>query len=182
MISLRILLILISLMVGIAPAVIPASTPPVFSCPVTLPSDNRPPRKSDPFDENESTHYENGIWVSVPSDGVLELTSDDEIVFGPLAGWRSQTVTWMRADGIEGWIIVSGQRLDAESDLSPQTPLSPQRQYVRVGTVTTGIAFPSEGCWEVTGIVTSPARGDAAITWVVDVRFVEIDSLATPTP
>lgn len=111
--------------------------------------------------------------MSIPANGVLRLRPDDAIKFGPLTGWRSTEVQWLRDDGIEGFVIVSGQRLDEQSDLSPQTPLSPQRQYVLLGPVKTGLAFPSEGCWEVTGRV-----GEHSITWMVEVRFE--DEVATP--
>lgn len=138
------------------------------TCPVTIPADFRPPAESDPFEDDELIHYDNGIWVTIPEDGVLELSADQEVAFGPLQGWRTETVTWLRDEGVEGFVIVSGERLDAESEFTPQTPLSPQRQYVQIGFVQTGIAFPSEGCWEVTGFV-----GKNEITWVVVVQFVD---------
>lgn len=150
-----------------------AQTPETFTCPVTPPGEHRPPARMDPFEPTDAVHYADGIWVSIPNNGVLELGPDTEIGYGKLQGWRTTTVTWMRADGVEGWVVVSGERLDAESSLAPRTPLSPQRQYVQAGFVETGIAFPGEGCWQLTGTV-----GDHEITWVVDVRFV--DSIATP--
>lgn len=145
-------------------------------CPVTRPGSLRPPPESDPFDDEASIHYENGIWVTVPLDGILELPPQHEITFGPLAGWRSESVTWLRDEGVEGFVIVTGERLDEKSTQSPQTPLSPQRQYVRTGFVQTGIAFPSEGCWKVVGNF-----GEHEITWVMDVRFV-VELTATPGP
>lgn len=151
-----------------------AQTPVPFDCETTEPTDNRPAAEVDPFAENQSVYYENGIWVSIPEDGMLKLEPGQTISFGPYQGWRTGTVTWMRNEGIEGFVIVSGERLDEKSDLKPQTPLSPQRQYVQVGQVQTGLAFPSGGCWKVTGTV-----GDHSITWVMDVRFE--DEAATPT-
>lgn len=150
------------------------STPVPYSCPVTSADDIRPDHSLDPFDDNASVYYADGLWVSIPKDGVIELSIDDVISFGPLTGWRSETITWLREDGVEGFVEVTGRRLDAHSDLTPQTPLSPQRQYVRVGTVTTGLAFPSEGCWEVTGSVS-----DRKITFVVEVQFT-LEPAATP--
>ncbi len=150
-----------------------SSTPVALTCPVTTPTDHRPEASADPFKEDAALHHEDGIWVSIPVDGIIRLAPDDSITFGPLDGWRSSKVTWLREEGVEGFIEVTGHRLDEKSDLTPQTPLSPQRQYVRVGQVSTGLAFPSEGCWEVTGFV-----GDREITFVVDVRFANAD--ATP--
>lgn len=155
-----------------APAT-PTATPEGFVCPITAPSDVQPAANETPFAADQSIWYENGIWVTLPPDGVLELSPHDEVAVGKLRGWRSTTLTWMRADGVEGYVIVSGKRLDAPSNRSPQSPLSPERQYVQLGAVRTGIAFPSAGCWQVTGTV-----GENAITWVVDVRFA--DAVGTP--
>lgn len=135
-----------------------------------------PDRRINPYEADATLHYGDGLWVAIPDDGVIVLTPEDEITFGPLKDWRSITVTWLREDGVEGFIEVTGERLDSESDLTPQTPLSPQRQYVRIGPVTTGLAFPGEGCWEVVG-----SAGDREIRFVVNVRFVP-EVIATPTP
>lgn len=152
------------------------ATPEAFTCPVTSPTDSRPEKSIDPFDEDAALHHEDELWVTIPANGIIELSLEDTITFGLLTGWRSETVAWLREDGVEGFVDVTGQRLDTESELSPQTPLSPQRQYVRIGPVTTGLAFPSEGCWEITGSV-----GNHQITWVADVRFIDHIE-ATPTP
>lgn len=152
-----------------------AQTPAAFVCETTEPVADRPAADVDPFGKDTSVYYEDGIWVSIPGDGVLELALDREIGFGMYQGWRTETFTWLRDEGVEGFIVVSGERLDEESDLQPHTPLSPQRQYVQVGWVETGIAFPTAGCWELTGTVE-----DHSITWVMDVRFV--DEVATPVP
>ena len=156
-------------------AVASAQTPVAFVCETTAPVTDRPPADVSPFGEDESVYFEDGIWVSIPEDGVLELSAERTVTFGDLEGWRTETFTWLREDGVEGFVVVSGERLDKPSNFQPQTPLSPQRQYVQVGTVRTGIAFPDKGCWEVTGTV-----GDHSITWVMDVRFGE--TIATPVP
>ena len=155
-------------------AALTAQTPVALACETTRPTDIRPDDRVSPFSQSESVYFEDGIWVSIPADGVLELAADQTIAFGTLQGWRTETFTWLRDEGVEGFVLVSGERLDEESTLSPQTPLSPQRQYVQVGYVKTAIAFPSAGCWEVTGTV-----GPHAITWVMDVRFVS-EPAATP--
>lgn len=144
------------------------ATPEAFTCPITASTESHPEKSTNPFDEDVALHHEDGLWVTIPENGIIELTPEHQITFGSLATWRSETITWLREDGVEGFVEVTGQRLDVESNLSPQTPLSPQRQYVRIGPVTTGLAFPSEGCWEVTG-----SAGNNAITFVVNVRFVD---------
>ncbi len=163
----------------VSPAIAVAqSTPAAFSCPVTEPGDERPAKDVDPFSADDSLIQEDGLWVTIPENGVLRLRPDDVVTFGPLKDWRTTKVTWLREEGVEGFVIVSGERLDEHSELSPQTPLSPQRQYVKVGPVITGLAFPEEGCWEVTGSV-----GDHEITFVVEVRFVEESTpAAVPCP
>lgn len=163
----------------VAPADVAAqSTPAAFSCPVTEPGEERPTKHVDPFAADDSLIHEDGLWVTIPENGVLRLRPDDLVTFGPVKDWRTTKVTWLREEGVEGFVTVSGQRLDEPSDLAPTTPLSPQRQYVKVGPVTTGLAFPEEGCWEVTGSV-----GDHEITFVVEVRFVEESTPATePCP
>lgn len=174
MLLIRTLLICMMLTGGADLLAVTASTPAAFACPLTTASDSRPDLSIDPFEKDAALHHEDGLWVTIPEDGIIQLTPDDAITFGPLTDWRSESITWLREDGVEGFVDVSGQRLDAESEFSPQTPLSPQRQYVRLGPVTTGLAFPSDGCWEVTGTV-----GGHSITWVVEVRFVD-DPVATP--
>ena len=154
----------------------PATPVWMEECPVTSPTALRPDKGSDPFPADASLHYEDGLWVTIPGNGVTELAPSETIAFGALAGWRSDTVTWLRDEGVEGFILVSGKQLDAESELAPQTPLSPQRQYAREGFTQTGLAFPHPGCWEVTGSV-----GERSITWVVEVRFID-ETPATPLP
>lgn len=145
----------------------PVGTPGTSAnCPVTVSGGTRPPAAQDPFAPEAAIYHENGLWVEIPPGGILRLSPDDAITYAPLTGWRSTSVQWLRDEGVEGFVVVSGKRLDEHSDQSPQTPLSPQRQYVAIGPVKTGLAFPSEGCWEVTGTI-----GDHEITWVVEVRF-----------
>lgn len=171
-----ILLLMITAAPGGPFGTIATPAPEEFICPVTVPIESRPDKAIDPFDDDASLHYEDGLWVEISDDGIIDLSPDAVITFGPLEGWRSVTVSWLRDEGVEGFIEVSGRKLDSKSDLTPQTPLSPQRQYVRIGPVTTGLAFPSEGCWEVVG-----SAGDREITFVVNVRFTP-GPMATPTP
>lgn len=165
---------LLSALLMLAPGTSLASTPVVgFECPITKPGDQRPDADVSPYNANQQVVHGSGLWVDVPKDGVVKLYDDDELTFGRLEGWRSYTLTWLRDDGVDGFVEVAGQLLDEESDRSPQTPLSPQRQYNRLGPVTTGLAFPDAGCWEVTGFVDTEANEEVLVTFVVDVRFEE---------
>lgn len=145
-----------------------------FACPVTVSKMTHPRTNESPFAHDQPVIHRDGIWVSVPADGVVELTPQDEILFGMSRGYRADEHTWLRDDGVEGFILISGKRLDQSSELTPRNAVSPQRQYLKTGAVEASIAFPSEGCWEVTASV-----GEHSLTWVVDVRFVDE---ASPEP
>ena len=70
---------------------------------------------------------------------------------------------WVR--GVRGKLTIQGKRLDA-----PAPPLRAHIPdgYGDTGFQATGIIFPSEGCWEVTGKV-----GDSSLTFVTRVVRVE---------
>jgi hypothetical protein len=70
---------------------------------------------------------------------------------------------WVR--GVRGKLTIQGKRLDA-----PAPPLRAHIPdgYGDTGFQATGIIFPTEGCWEVTGKV-----GDSSLTFVTRVVRVE---------
>lgn len=61
--------------------------------------------------------------------------------------------------GCQGKLKISGNRLDGKAP--PLTAYLPGG-YARSGFQPSGISFPTEGCWEVTGAV-----GDARLTSVI---------------
>jgi hypothetical protein len=77
---------------------------------------------------------------------------------------------WWR--GVRGELSIEGRRLDGEAEsLGAEIP----EGYGLSGFQPSGILFPSEGCWEVTGTV-----GDASLTFVTLVVKASTYSLRGP--
>jgi hypothetical protein len=65
---------------------------------------------------------------------------------------------WFRAAGLTGKLTVTGRRLDAAAPpLNAEIPSG----YGTTGFQATGLIFPTDGCWEITGKV-----GDTILTFV----------------
>lgn len=97
--------------------------------------------------------YGNGsLWVgALWPHGVVIITPDQINPDGSMGmkfgWWRSTT----------GFLTITGQRLDA-----PAPPLSAQTSdYGLTGFNASGVTFPTEGCWQVTGKV-----GPVTLTFV----------------
>jgi hypothetical protein len=89
--------------------------------------------------------YGNGkLFVDLNMNGVLVVPSDmvrpDGTIWWKFPWWRL----------IRGDLTVTGHRLDA-----PSTPLVPYvpAGYGDIGFQASGVYFPSEGCWQITGTV-----------------------------
>ena len=65
---------------------------------------------------------------------------------------------WFRAAGLKGRLTVTGRRLDVAAP--PLKAVIPNG-YLDKGFQATGLIFPTEGCWEITGKV-----GDTTLTFV----------------
>lgn len=93
------------------------------------------------------------LWVgALGPDGVIPadsrfLESDGSI--GAKFGW------WRIASGK---LTITGRRLDADA---PRLRASVPDGYGSTGFQASGVHFPTEGCWEVTGTV-----GDSALSFV----------------
>lgn len=142
----------------------------VPTCQVTVPNGRQPPVKS--FggrgiyhgDRHISIHHGhhpiradrphgNGkLWTVLPPDGKLMITPE-----GGTLRWK---FPWWRA--VRGQLTIVGRRLDeAGGQLKADIPTG----YGETRFQASGVFFPSEGCWEITGIA-----GGAALTFVVEVR------------
>jgi len=136
-------------------ALLLASTPLLSAeaaadCPVTK-SNGNPPRYGS--EKLSTTLWPEGTIIfrpggpgSVLEDGALEMK---------FPWWR----------GVRGQLSIQGRRLDA--------PAPPMRAYIphgygEKGFQATGIIFPTEGCWEVTGKV-----ADASLRFVTRVIKVQ---------
>jgi hypothetical protein len=65
---------------------------------------------------------------------------------------------WLRAAGLTGKLTITGRRLDA---VAPPLKADIPSGYLDSGFEATGLIFPTEGCWEITGKV-----GDTTLTFV----------------
>jgi hypothetical protein len=76
-------------------------------------------------------------------------------------------IAWYRADGLRGRLSITGKRLDA---VAPPLRAAIPSGYSDTGFQPSGIIFPTEGCWQVTGTV-----GTASVTFVT--RVVKMPGL-----
>ncbi len=114
----------------------PAMNPDAGECPVTVPSpvDARYPWRVGLF--GWASSYGNGkLWVGgLGADGVVDRLD-----------WK---FGWWRE--VPGQLRIAGQRLDASAaSLESDVPGG----YGRTGFQASGVRFPTEGCWQVTGQV-----------------------------
>jgi hypothetical protein len=123
------------------------------SCPVTLPV-AAVPGEDRPFASSANAYGNGELWVvSLPEDGVVRADS-----WGYIRSDGSIDVKfgWWRVT--PGALSISGRRLDGEA---PPLQVSIPDGYGSSGFQATGVIFPTEGCWEVTGVV-----GDATMSFV----------------
>lgn len=122
------------------------------------------PRSAALFGASRLSYHGSGqLWVGLYPEGVLappaRIESDGSI---------SQKFPWWR--GVRGQLMIRGKRLDGGGP--PLTATRPGG-YGGSGFQATGITFPSEGCWKVTGEVIKPETGEIAATllFVTEVRL-----------
>jgi hypothetical protein len=113
--------------------------------------------------------YGNGsLWVGgLWPHGVVIVTSDD---VGP-DGRLGMKFGWYRLTS--GYLTITGRRLDAPAP--PASGLTFPGSYGLTGFNASGVIFPAEGCWQVTGRV-----GRAALTFVTFVIKGHCDFGAAP--
>jgi len=113
--------------------------------------------------------YGNGsLWVGgLWPHGVVIMTRDD---VGP-DGRLGMKFGWYRLTS--GYLTITGRRLDAPAP--PASGLTFPGGYGLTGFNASGVLFPTEGCWQVTGRV-----GRAALTFVTFVIKGHCDFNAVP--
>lgn len=118
-------------------------------CPLTLPNGRTPPGGKDVG----ANHGNGKVWTAMWPHNVLIATPDyiaeDGSVVMKWPWW------WRRTLGAE--LAITGRRLDG--DAPPLTAYT--LDGYEAGFQPSGITFPTEGCWQVTGAV-----GDARLTFV----------------
>jgi hypothetical protein len=129
------------------------SSAPPSSCPVTRPNGSSPSK-------NAGFNHGNGVvWVALWPRGKLlagplpDGSSWAEV--GPDGSIRAKLGWWR---GVKGRLTITGRRLDA---LAPRLGSEVSAGYGVSGFQPSGLIFPSEGCWEVTGKV-----GEAKLRFV----------------
>ncbi len=143
-------------------AVSPTNTPP--PCPVTIPNGSTPPGAKPSPDR----HGNDALWVDVwPNNKILAtpkyIRSDGSI---------DMKFGWYR--GVPGKLTVEARRLDAPA---PPVQVNIPGGYGDSGFQATGIYFPTEGCWEITGRV-----GAASLTFVTLVVKVPFEPVRGAVP
>jgi hypothetical protein len=110
-------------------------------CPVTRPNGATPPGVGEQAGVN---HGNTKLWTALWPGGVIKADPDyvdnDGRIHMKFGWWR----------GVSGRLSIQGRRLDA--------PAPPQRAedsdgYGDRGFQASGVIFPTEGCWEITGQV-----------------------------
>ncbi len=146
----KLMLILLFLIIQLA------ACSPTNNCPATIPNGSTPPGES----ASQFYHGNGQLWTALWPGGRVEFTPN-----GPgeirSDGSLAMKFPWWRAEGLEGPIEVSGERLDRPgSGVSAEMPDG----YGDTGFQPSALVFPSEGCWEVSARV-----GAAELSFVVEV-------------
>ena len=119
-------------------------------CPVTI------GRKSD-ISPAEFFGSGSANWNHSRSLYVGALWPNGTIVFKPGGagfvypdGSVGMKIAWYRANGLHDGLVIKGKRLDA---VAPPLRAEIPNGYSDTGFQPSGVIFPTEGCWQVTGTV-----------------------------
>jgi len=117
---------------------------------------------------SDSAYGNGSLWVGgLWPNGVVILTQDE---VGP-DGRLSMKFGWYRLTS--GYLTLTGRRLDASAP--PASGLTFPGGYGLTGFNASGVIFPTEGCWQVTGRV-----GRVTLTFVTFVIKGHCDLKAVP--
>jgi hypothetical protein len=136
-----------------------ASLGDVATCPVTLPIGAAPSGQDRPFAESALAFGNSQLWVvPIQQDGVIR--ADSRMIESD--GSISTKFGWWRIT--PGTLTISGRRLDAPA---PALRADVPDGYGSSEFQASGVWFPTEGCWEITGTV-----GNATLSFVAFVRRI----------
>jgi hypothetical protein len=117
---------------------------------------------------SDSAYGNGSLWVgALWPNGVIIMTRDDVGQDGRL----SMKLGWYRLTN--GYLTITGRRLDAPAP--PASGLTFPGGYGTTGFNASGVIFPTEGCWQITGRV-----GRVALTFVTFVIKGHCDLNAVP--
>lgn len=113
-------------------------------CPITIPSHSGPPGTSPADLFGWTSSYGNGrLWVGGLGPRGVIVAGDGMVGPNGSISWK---YGWWRRTA--GHLAITGRRLDASAPpLASYVP----NGYGHSGFQASGITFPSEGCWQVTG-------------------------------
>jgi hypothetical protein len=128
----------------------------VEKCPVTIANGNGPPGEG----SSPNYHGNGALWTALPPDGIDKGGTPEP------DGSTSQKYPWWTV-GTTGELTIQGRRVDASAPPlrarinsgAPETPFAdiPGGRFW-----SSGVYFPTKGCWQVTGRV-----GRTSLTYVV---------------
>lgn len=158
---------------GTAESLVPAhnGTPSsAHQCPVTLPNNVHAEGGLDHYAADGHTWFENGIWITIPTDGVMRMqlhqqNTDPESQY---FGWAFEKLIVLRDESVRGMVEITGERLDEESAEFAFNDTANDHHYGETGFVPTILMIPDEGCWKFTA-----TAGDASATWTLAVQYVD---------
>lgn len=141
------------------PSPVSAVNTTIASCPLTIPNGSTPPNAR----PSPNRHGNGTLWVDLWPENKILVEPNQVDVDGSIG----VKFGWYR--GVSGQLTIEGRRLDA-----PALPLQADilDGYGDSGFQASGILFPSEGCWEITGIVS-----DVKLTFVTLLIRIPFDIL-----
>jgi hypothetical protein len=142
---------------------VPSAAPPAATdCPVTQPNGVQPPAEANVFGRGNGDYGNAYLWTSLWmwGEGVVQAPDDGRI----LPDGTIPELKWAWYQFVPGKLTIEGRRLDAPA---PPLQASMVDGYGDVGFHPTGLTFPSDGCWEITGQV----EGWPSLTFIVLVVY-----------
>jgi hypothetical protein len=126
-------------------------------CPVTVPTRaSIPGHRADVLFGADRSYGNGRLWVGGLGDGGVIRAGQDFVAPDGSVRWK---LGWWRE--VPGRLEISGRLLD---DPAPPLRAVVPAGYGELGFQSSGVSFPSEGCWKLTGRV-----GSTVLTFVVSV-------------
>jgi hypothetical protein len=122
------------------------------SCDVTEPV-RAPAAFADRLFGSSAAYGNDSLWVGGLGEGGVILADPRFVEPDGSIGWK---LGWWRIE--PGQVVITGRRLDA---VSPILRGEAGQEYGESGFQPSGVIFPTEGCWEVTGTL-----GEVALSFV----------------
>ncbi len=134
----------------------PAGTP--IECLVTQPNGVLPPEDANVFNRGSGDYGNDYLWTSLWTWGNTGTVIVPETSLLP--DGTAQDLKWPWYRFVEGELTIEGHRLDADA---PPLQASVMNESYGSGFIPSGLTFPTDGCWEITGTV----GDEGSLTFVV---------------